>query len=39
MKTCEGDELPTVPELAEALNVGFLLAGRHGRCGRVLAQD
>ena len=39
MKTCEGDELPAVSELAETLNVGFLLAGRHGRCERVLAQD
>ena len=39
MKPCKGDELPAVPELAKALDVGFLLVGRHGRCGRMSAQD
>jgi len=39
VKTCKGDELPAIPELAKALDVGFLFVGCHGRCGRVLAQD
>ena len=37
MKACEGDELPAVPKPAETLDVGFLLAGWHGRYERVLA--
>jgi len=30
VETCEGDELPAVSELAEALDVGLLLVARHG---------
>ena len=30
MQACEGDELPAVAKLSEALDVGLLVGGGHG---------